>query len=65
MGVDVNERLLFAEQRAQTQREHRMLEDVGVIAGMEDMAIAEHRDGGPLRQVMLRRASARACLPSF
>jgi len=45
MGVDHRQRCLLFEQVVEDGDQHRVLEHVGVIAGMEGMAVTEH---GPM-----------------
>jgi hypothetical protein len=43
MGVDEPERLFLLLEMAQQVNEHQVLEDIRVIAGMEGVAVTEHR----------------------
>jgi hypothetical protein len=42
MGVDDPERLVFLPKIAAQLDEHKMLQHIGVIAGMKGVAIAQH-----------------------
>ena len=42
MGVEHGERAVFLGQMAHKRNQHRVFEHVGVVAGMEGVAITEH-----------------------
>ena len=44
MRVEIAERLVLASEQDQEAREQRMLEHVGEVAGVEEMAVGEHEN---------------------
>ncbi len=45
MGVDEDEGLVLVQQGADDQAQHPVLEDIGMVAGMEGVTVAQHEGG--------------------
>ena len=43
--IEIAQRLVLAIEQHEQPRQQRMLEHVGKVAGVEEMAVGEHRNG--------------------
>jgi hypothetical protein len=60
VGVDQREGFRLGRHRAQHLGEHQVLEHVGMVAGMESVAVGEHQFSRPCPRRPAARASAKA-----
>lgn len=59
MGIDVPESLVLLAEVAGELHQYQMFEDIGVVTGVESVAIAEHRSMPPRARGSSYRVSPR------